>query len=205
MVAGYHLIWTAYGHWLPNDPRGSTSDVVHCAKIAELGDLHPGRRRIQPAGRVIREFYEAAQGVLQHPLRTFTPKDVETIACGFAEIIKERTYTCYACVIMPDHVHLLIRKHRDKAEDMITHLQERSQKMMREQTGSEHPVWGGPGWKVFLDTRPDMERIVRYVEQNPVKMGRPIQRWAFVKAYDGWLPGQVRVVRNRKRGDDDVS
>jgi hypothetical protein len=28
MVAGYHLIWTVYGYWLPNDPRGSTSREI---------------------------------------------------------------------------------------------------------------------------------------------------------------------------------
>ena len=30
--------------------------------------------------------------------------------------MRERNYTCYGCAIMPDHVHLLIRKHRDQAE-----------------------------------------------------------------------------------------
>ena len=27
-VAGFHLIWTAYGWWLPNDPRGSSSHEI---------------------------------------------------------------------------------------------------------------------------------------------------------------------------------
>jgi len=109
MVAAYHLIWTTYGSWLPNDPRGSNSEEVCCAKIAQLGELHVGRKRIQPAGQVIQEFYEAAHGVLKHDLLTFSPKEVETLACGFAEVIKKRTYTCYACAIMPDHIHLIIR------------------------------------------------------------------------------------------------
>ena len=82
MVAAYHLIWTAYGHWLPNDPRGSTSQEVHCANIAPLGELHYGRKRIQPAGQIIREFYEAARGVLKYELRTFIPAEVSMIACG---------------------------------------------------------------------------------------------------------------------------
>jgi len=207
VIAGYHLIWTAYGYWLPNDPRGSTSQEICSAKIASLGELHYGRRKIQPAGHVIREFYEAAQGVLKHKLLTFTNQDVEAIACGFAEVIAQRSYTCYACAIMPDHIHLLIRKHRDMAEAMIAHLQEGSRKEMLAHPNSrhdlKHPVWGGPGWKVYLDSRQSMERIVRYVEQNPGKIGRPTQRWPFVKAYDGWLPGKVRVVRNRKRGVSD--
>ena len=35
MVAGFHLIWTAYGWWLPNDPRGSSSYEIRVEKIAE--------------------------------------------------------------------------------------------------------------------------------------------------------------------------
>ena len=40
MVIGYHLIWTAYGWWLPNDPRGSMSRLIRSDIIAELGELH---------------------------------------------------------------------------------------------------------------------------------------------------------------------
>ena len=65
--------------------------------------------------------------------------------------------------------------------------------------GAEHPVWGGPGWKVYLDCREDMVRTVDYIRQNPPKAGRPAQRWPFVKPYDGWLPGQVRIVRRGRR------
>jgi len=28
MVIGFHVILTAYGFWLPNDPRGSWSEFV---------------------------------------------------------------------------------------------------------------------------------------------------------------------------------
>lgn len=54
---------------------------------------------------------------------------------------------------------------------------------------SDHPVWGGPGWKVYLDSCTDVERTVRYVRDNPGKAGRPEQTWDFVLEYDGWLPG----------------
>jgi len=64
---------------------------------------------------------------------------------------------------------------------------------------SEHPVWGGPGWKVFLDTQDDIRRTIDYIEQNPVKIGQPIQCWDFVKPYDGWLPGQVKIVCGESR------
>lgn len=79
MVAGYHLIRTAYGWWLPNDPRGSSSHTIRSAEIAELGEAHYGRKRIQPAGRVIRTFYETAKGTLRHELRTFDDQEISVI------------------------------------------------------------------------------------------------------------------------------
>lgn len=49
VVIAYHLIWTAYGWWLPNDPRGSTSRRIAADPIAQLGQLHFGRKKVQPA------------------------------------------------------------------------------------------------------------------------------------------------------------
>ncbi len=73
---------------------------------------------------------------------------------------------------MPDHVHLLIRKHQDVAEKMIEHLHAASRLAVFADPKSardvNHPVWGGPGWKVYLETRDDIERIVRYIERNPL-------------------------------------
>ena len=64
MVIAYHLIWTAYGWWLPNDPRGSGSSTIASDVIAQLGDIHHGRKPLQPPGRVVRDFYEKAAKVL---------------------------------------------------------------------------------------------------------------------------------------------
>jgi hypothetical protein len=105
MIAGYHLIWTAYGTWLPNDPRGSTSTSVRNEAIAGLGDLHYGRKRIQPAGKIIHEFYDAASAVLKHELRTISEAESILIGESFGSVIRQRNYTCYACAVMPDHIH----------------------------------------------------------------------------------------------------
>lgn len=196
MVVGYHLIWTAYGWWLPNDPRGSCSREIRVERIADLGELHHGRKPVQPGSGEIRRFYEAARDTLKHPLLTFDDAAIATIAEGFATAIRERQYTCYACAVMPDHVHLLIRRHRDKAKEMIAALQAASRAALVAAGLREpnHPVWGGPGWKVFLNTQADLERIVRYVHANPVKAGRLEQTWGFVSEYAGWLPRPVKQV-----------
>ena len=194
MVAGFHLIWTAYGWWLPNDPRGSSSHEIRVERIAELGERHLGRKAVQPPGRVIGAFYERARAVLQHDLLRFEKVDVDSIAGAFRETMNRERYTCYACAILPDHVHCLIRKHKHHAETMIENLQEASRTALIDagRRSVEHPVWGGPGWKVFLYTPDDMRRVIRYIEQNPIKAGQPAQVWDFVKPYDGWLPGSAK-------------
>jgi REP element-mobilizing transposase RayT len=192
MIAGFRLIWTAYGWWLPNDPRGSSSHGIRVEEVAALGDLHYGRKSVQPPGRDIMQFYDQARAALKHPLLTLEDADIELVASGFAQVVAERHYTCYACAIMPDHVHVLIRKHRDHAEAMIENLQDASRhRLIRaERRTPTHPVWGGPGWKVFLYTAADFVRVIDYIRQNPVKAWRPPQRWEFVKEYGGWMPGR---------------
>lgn len=71
IVIAYHLIWTAYGWWLPNNLRGSSSHVITSNVIAQLGQLHHGRKQVQPACADLRAFYDAAKDWLRHGLLTF--------------------------------------------------------------------------------------------------------------------------------------
>lgn len=190
IVIAYHLIWTVYGWWLPNDPRGSTSRTIASERIAALGELHLGRKKIQPAARDVRAFYKQAIAALKHPLlEVRAQKAVELVAAAFARTIERHRYTCYACAIMPDHVHILIRKHKHRAEEMIEALQNEARWALIEARlwPSDHPVWtGGGGWSVFLDHPDEVERTIPYIEENPVKMRLPAQSWNFVSAYDRW-------------------
>jgi REP element-mobilizing transposase RayT len=190
VIVGHHLVWTAYGWWLPTDPRGSSSREIRVEVIGKLGELHYGRKAVQPPSSKIRAFYQKASTVLKHPLLRFSEGDVAVLAASFAETIRERRYTCYACAIMPDHVHLLIRRHREMGHEMIAAFQADSGAAMiaKHRRGEDHHVWGGPGYAVYQDSREDMERVVRYVEENPTKAGLPEQHWDFVQTYDGWVP-----------------
>ena len=188
MIIAHHLIWTCYGWWLPNDPRGSGSHAIRTDLLADLGNLHYGRKRVQPPGDEVRAFYEDAATRLKHPLMTFKSGELSTVGSFFAQAIRHLVYTCYAAAVMPDHVHLVIRKHRDRAESMIEALQEMTQQPVvgAGLRPADHPVWTRGGWKVFLDSPDDMRRTVRYVEDNPVKIGLPRQMYPWVTAYDGW-------------------
>ncbi len=189
LVIAYHLVWTAYGWWLGNDPRGSGSKVICCDVLKDLGEVHFGRKRMQPAGWVVREFYDKAATLLKYPLLTFDAAAIGVIGESFQQVVQECKYTCYACAIMPDHIHLIIRKHKHTAEEMIANFQRASHLLLRDRghRDMEHPVWGGPGWKVFLDHPDELRRVIPNVELNPTKIGLPAQVWPYVTSpYDGW-------------------
>ena len=189
IVIAYHLVWSTYGSWLPNDPRGSGSKTVISRILARVGELHHGRKPVQPSGRVIREFYARAAGLLNHPPLTFDEEARSRVGEAFGRVVADQRYTCWACAVMPDHVHLVIRKHRDTAEEMATTLMGVSRQRLIEAGLREptHPTWiDSCGWKVFLDHPDEVRRTIRYVEKNPAEIGLPLQRWPFVKEYDGW-------------------
>ena len=74
---------------------------------------------------------------------------------------------------------------------MIAKLQDASKEALRGSGNvpATHPVWGGPGWKVFLDSAEDIYRTIRYIRGIRFPSEKTGQEWDFVKPYDGWLPG----------------
>ena len=181
-------MWTLYGWWLPNDLRGSCSRTIRADWLKELGQLHYGRKRIQPASRDIRAFYEQASALLKYPLLDLTGAAITSVANGFADAIAQHNYTCYACAILFDHVHLIIRKHKHAAEEMIEHLQLASRLRLSADgfRTPDHPTWCRGGWKIFLDHPDEIRRTITYVEQNPLPYGLPIQRFDFITPHDNW-------------------
>lgn len=188
IVIAHHLIWTLYGWWLPNDPRGSCSRSINSDFLKPLGELHYGRKKIQPASRDIRAFYAQAEALLKHPLLELNSASIPSVVHGFAKAIREFGYTCYSCAILFDHVHLIMRKHKHAAEEMIENLQHFSRSRLSADgfRASDHPVWCRGGWKIFLDHPDEVWRTIRYVEDNPLPYRMPKQVWPFVTTYDNW-------------------
>ena len=149
-----------------------------------------GRKAVQPGRRELRAFHDSARDQLAHSVVLFSDEEVALIGDCLGRVVRDRGYTCWAAAVLPEHVHLLVRRHRDKAEDMMAAFQSasRGEMIAAGRRAPTHPVWGGPGWKVFLDTEEDVRRVVRYVRENPGKAGLPDQHWPWVVEYDGWAP-----------------
>jgi REP element-mobilizing transposase RayT len=188
IVIAYHILWTIYGYWLPNDIRGSQSKTIRKDLLKELGELHRGRKRIQPTRSELLAFFVSVKDRLAFEVCEFGPREIACIAKALAQTIAACRYTCYACAIMPDHVHLIIRKHKHTVEQIIANLQRESHIALRDagMFPMDHPIWGGPGWSVFLDHPDDVWRTIGYVENNPSAVGLPTQAYSFVTPYDNW-------------------
>jgi REP element-mobilizing transposase RayT len=120
----------------------------------------------------------------------FDDADVALIAATFAKTTAARGYICHACAIMPDHVHVVVRRHPDRAEGIIRLFQQDSKKALiaAGRRPVNHPVWGGPGWRVFLNMPEQIVARIEYVRRNPLDAMLPEQHWDFVIPYDGWMP-----------------
>ena len=54
---------------------------------------------------------------------------------------------------------------------------------LREPDGSLPTIWGRSPWKVFLNSDADIVDSIEYVEDNPLKDGKPRQHWDFVTPF----------------------
>jgi REP element-mobilizing transposase RayT len=100
----------------------------------------------------------------------------------------------WACAILPDHVHLVLAKHRLKVESLVIQLKGDATEQLISQ--GRHPFAGCPPkngrppkcfargeWKVYLESVDEIERAIEYVEKNPLKEQKPRQKWNFVTKF----------------------
>jgi REP element-mobilizing transposase RayT len=188
MVLAHHLILMGYGHWLPNDPRGSWSSKVESDRLKELGKPHWGRNKVQPSKDQLREFHQCAERELAYPQLWLDPLQRAMIAGAVGEVIAEHKLTCWACALLPNHAHLLVRAHRLEGEQMLALFKDRARKMLanRSFAPSDHPVFSAAKGDVFKYTPAEIRSCITYIWDNFRKHRVPPQRYPFVTEYDGW-------------------
>src|SRR4051812_30689820 len=122
-VRAYHLIVTAYGFWLPNDPRGSWSDFVRAWELMRFGDATKVSTRRSLAGvRHDRDSRLEAKRMLARDAVSFSGRQAIAIADGFRRWSESSGAKILACSILPEHVHMVIARHRYKIERVANFL-----------------------------------------------------------------------------------
>ncbi|MFA7235946.1 MAG: hypothetical protein WC058_03695 [Phycisphaeraceae bacterium] len=195
MILAYHLIVSAYGFRLPNDPRGSWSDFVRSYELAVFGPATQANTRQSVAHHPHdRALVRQMKNALAHSPVIFTGEQARAIAAGFADYGHRSDLLIHACAIQPTHTHLVVAHHHLSIERTCEQLKAAATTQLS-RAGS-HPFAGEPhkngrrptpwarhGWWVFLDSPDDIERPINYVEQNPIKAGLPAQHCKFVTPY----------------------
>ncbi len=195
MVLAYLIIFTAYGFWLPNDPRGSWSEFVASWDLLRFGRATKTTARHSLA-RVPHDEMDrlVAKDVLKHSPVHFGMEQILCIARGFALAAAEAPYVPYACAILDDYCHLVLARHARPIKQIVGHLKARATRVMNEEQchpltrfadldGKVPTPWVEGCWKVFLDEHRDIVRAIDYVERNPVRAGMGLQKWDFVAPY----------------------
>ena len=115
---------------------------------------------------------------------------------AFGEVLEEDGIVAYACAIMRDHVHVVVRRSKIPVERVVWRLKARATMVLARE--GLHPFqdekrvrgqlprpWGRGDWSVYLNSPEEVRGKIRYVEENPVKEGMKRQRWRFVSEYEG--------------------
>jgi REP element-mobilizing transposase RayT len=192
MVLANHAIFTAYGFWLPNDGRGSWSTEVWAKHLRRFGDATKTDERRSLARREHNVAERlAAKRELLYPSVKFDGYQARAIAAGFAKIAAVLNLCIVACAIMPDHVHLVVLRHRQTIEQIVGFLKRagtrelsaqglRPLEMYKNKKGLIPTPWADGGWHRFLNASSEIIDAREYVENNPLKAGYKRQRWPFV-------------------------
>jgi REP element-mobilizing transposase RayT len=194
MVRWYHLIISAYGFWLPNDPRGSWSDFVGAWELLKFGgpttvngkrsyahDAHDRSRRL-----------EAKQSLKYPPVR-FNEEQRGAIGQGFGRGAQEGNYVVHACCIGYDHAHLVTARHERSIEAIARHLKSKASMALRAAGchplarfsvgGVVHTPWAEGCWSVFINDVEQANMAIDYVRRHPMKEGLKPQEWDFVREF----------------------
>ncbi len=185
MILGYHVVLTAYGFWLPNDPRGSWSDFVRSWELYKHGPATKVTTRRSVASRSHdHSDRRMAKRSLKYPPVALGGAQARAVGRGFAIFLAKSDVTIWACAILPEHVHLIIARHDYAVETIVNLLKGQATRQLASEdlhplaafparTGRMPKVFARGHWKVFLESDDAIRRAIRYVEHNPIKEGKP--------------------------------
>ncbi|MCY2924748.1 MAG: hypothetical protein NT031_04800 [Planctomycetota bacterium] len=182
MIIAYHAIFTTYGTWLPNDPRGSYSREVYNEQLKLLGDIQYGRQDPQPDGTTKRRFWTESRKCLERPPYFINDRTRPIVGESFARTAERLGEVVHACAIMNDHVHLVVRRGGHRIEYLVGQFKANATCSLRLRL----TPWATGSWRVFLDDEETVRAAVRYVEANPTSAGWGEQRWEWVTRLQDW-------------------
>ncbi len=176
MIIAYHAIFTTYGTWLPNDPRGSYSKEIYNDQLRMLGMIKYGRQNPIPAKENLMKFWTMGASQISRPPFYFDNVSRGIVADAFGSVVQRLGIKVPACAIMNDHAHILILRSKYRIEYLVNQLKGAATRDLK----LKHTPWTRGCWKVFLTDIEALLAAVRYIQSNPVCASLAPQSWNFV-------------------------
>lgn len=176
MIIAYHAIFTTYGTWLPNDPRGSYSKEIYNDQLRMLGRIKYGRQDPIPAKERLMKFWTTAAPRLSRPPFFFDDHYRSIVAIAFSSVVQRLGIKVPACAIMNDHVHILILRSNYRIEYLVNQLKGAATNALK----LKSTPWTRGCWKVFITDTESLLAAVKYIQANPACAGLAPQYWDFV-------------------------
>jgi REP element-mobilizing transposase RayT len=176
MIIAYHAIFTTYGTWLPNDPRGSYSKEIYNSQPEALAGIKYGRQNPQPPQNLLMKFWIAATPCLDRPPFFIDDNSRPVIAVAFGEVVRRLGIEIPASAIMNDHVHILVLRSKHRIEYIVNQLKGAATGALK----LKQTPWSRGCWKVFITDTESLLAAARYIQANTASTDLSTQSWDFI-------------------------
>src|SRR5688500_18096555 len=145
MILAFHSIFSMYGFWMPNDPRGSGSDYIAVWDLFRYGEATKTNSRCSVAGVSHNNAIRlAAKQVLRYPPVRISGVQAVAVVEGFVDACNDAGYKIHACAILPDHVHLVIAHQARPIRQIVGHLKSKATRRLKDVglwQEVDRPIW----------------------------------------------------------------
>ncbi len=107
----------------------------------------------------------------QNGAQYFTPAIRKNIADDIAAAVPAFGHTLLACVVMPNHFHLVLKQGHSPLGWVMQRIMQRAVVHVRRAHGGEGHVFGRPYWSCACANPAYLRRAIVYTHLNPVKAG----------------------------------
>ena len=163
---GVHLVKSAYGQWLPGDPRGHWST----AWDDQLGHIQP--HQLHP-GDPIRHRMAAER--MQHPAVIWTPRIIRSITATLPRCADNSPWDLAALAVEPTHLHALLTYAPLDFDRTAKWLAQQMTKAVHIDTPHAGPVFAKGKWATYIFEPSHWENTVRYIARHPGAVRLPPQ------------------------------
>ena len=180
-----------------NDLRGSWSDFMYSWELASSGPATKSLDRVDVDPEEYAAWCQRTRRALRYPAVRLTGEHVLAVGEGFPRLARKSGLGVWACSILPEHIHLVLARHRYRTEQAVNLLKGQAARRLLEKNlhsmkqfqksvkNCLPSVWGGGQWKIYLEDEAGIENAIRYVQENPICEDLPHQQSNFVPEFEG--------------------